>query len=76
MNSARISQTWWKVTESLPVAPTNSWLFGVMVMTLDWESIGCEFKYRHFCFSKERSSLISLILIQNRKNPVDWFITE
>ena len=33
-----------------------------MVMTPDWESVGCEFKYRTFCFWKEKPSLISLIL--------------
>ena len=26
--------------------PTNSWLFGVMVMNLDCELVGYEFKYR------------------------------
>ena len=44
------------------VSPTNSWLCNVVVMTLDWESEGCEFKYRNFCFWKERLCLISLIL--------------
>ena len=54
-----ISQVWLKVTESFYVSPTHSWLFGVMVMTPDWISVGCEFEYRNFCFWKERPSLIS-----------------
>ena len=33
-----------------------------MVMTSDSESVGCEFKYSNFCFWREKSSLISLIL--------------
>ena len=41
------------------VSPTHSWFFGVIVATLDWESVGCGFKYRNFCFQKERFSLIS-----------------
>ena len=74
MNSTRISQAWWKVTESFAVSPTHSCLFGVMVMGPDWESVGCTFEYRNYiCLSNERPSLISLILIQNRKNPIDWF---
>ena len=53
-----------KVTESFSVSPTHSFLFGVMVMTPDGESVGCEFEYRNFCFWKERPtcSLISLSL--------------
>ena len=39
------------------------WLFGVMVMTCDWESVGCEFEYK-----KEKSSLISLILNSKWEN--------
>ena len=39
-----------------------------MVITPDWELVGCEFKYRNFYFWKEGPSLISLIIIQNRKN--------
>ena len=37
---------------------------GIMVKTPDWESVGCEFKYRIFFgfFWKRNSSLISLIL--------------
>ena len=31
-------------------------------MTPESESVGCEFKYRNFCFWKENPSLISLIL--------------
>ena len=35
-----------------------------MVMTPDWEPVGCEFKYNTgiFSFLKEKPSLISLIL--------------
>ena len=29
---------------------THSWLFGVVVKTPGLESIGCQFKYRKFCF--------------------------
>ena len=44
--------------------PLNSWLFGVVVMTPDWESVGCKFKDSKgiFSFLKEKPSLISLIL--------------
>ena len=43
--------------------PTHSWLCGVVVMVPDWESVGCEFKYRNFfVFGKEKPSLICLIL--------------
>ena len=45
MNSTRISQAWLKVTESFSLSPTQSCLSGIMVMTPDWESVGCEFKY-------------------------------
>ena len=41
---------------------SHSWLFGIMVITSDWESMGYVFKYRNFCFWKEGPSLISLIL--------------
>ena len=41
MNSTRISQAWLKVTEIFSVSPI---LFGVMVMTPDWESVDCEFE--------------------------------
>ena len=44
------------------MSPTHSWLCGVVLKTPDWESVGCEFKYRIFCFWKEKPSLISLIL--------------
>ena len=43
------------------MSPTHGWLCGVVVMTPDWESVGCEFKYRNF-FWKEKPSQISLIL--------------
>ena len=59
MNSTRISQEWLKVTESFSVSPTHSWLFGVMFMTPDWESVVCEFE---FLFLERKYSLISLIL--------------
>ena len=49
-------------SESFSVSPTHTWLFGVMVMTPDWESVRYEFKYSHLYFWKERPSLISLIL--------------
>ena len=62
MNSTRISQAWLKAIESFSVSPTHSWFFGVMVMTPDWESVGCGFEYMYFSFWKERPSLISLIL--------------
>ena len=42
--------------------PTHSWLYAVMVITPNLELVGCEFEYRKFCFWKERTSLISLIL--------------
>ena len=42
MNSTRISEARLKVTESFSVSPTSSWLFDVMVMATDWESVGCE----------------------------------
>ena len=51
-----------KLSVSFSVSPTHSWLSGVMVKTPDWESVDCELKYRDFCFWKERSSVISLIL--------------
>ena len=70
MNSTRISWEWLKATDDFSVSITHSWLFGVMVMTPDWESVGCEFQYRNFCLWKERPSLTSLILIQNRKNQI------
>ena len=44
------------------VSPIHSWLFGVMVMTPVWESVGCEFKYRNVCSCKQSPSLIRLIL--------------
>ena len=50
MNSTRISQALLKATESFSVSNAHSWLCGVVVMTPDWESVGCEFKYRDFCF--------------------------
>ena len=50
MNSTGISQALLKVTESFSVSPTHSWLFGVMVMTSDWESVGCKFEHRNFGF--------------------------
>ena len=45
-----------------------------MVMTPDWESVSCEFKYRNFCFYKERFSLIRLIL--NSKYEKKQFLQE
>ena len=69
MNSTRISQASLKVTESISVPSTHSGLCGVVVMTSDWESVGCEFKYRSFCFWEEKPSLISLIL--NTKSEKD-----
>ena len=45
MNSTRISQAWLKVAESFSLSPTQSWLFGVMVVTPDLESVGCEKDY-------------------------------
>ena len=48
--------------ESFSASPTHSWLCGEVVMTPDWESVGCEFKYRNAFFWKEKPSLISLIL--------------
>ena len=38
------------VTESFSTSLIHSCLFGVMVTTPDWESVGCEFKYRNFGF--------------------------
>ena len=43
-----------------------------MVMTPDWQSIGCEFKYRNFSFSDEKLSLISVIL-NTKSEKHDWF---
>ena len=43
MNSSTISQARLKFTEGFSVSPTHSWLCGVMVMTPDWKSVGCEF---------------------------------
>ena len=66
MNSTRISQARLNVTESFSVSHSHSWLFGVMVKTLDCESVGCESKYRNFLFFwKEKPWLISLILNTN-----------
>ena len=48
------------------VSPTHSWLFGVMVMIPDYESVGCELKYRDFW---KRHSLISLILNSKYEKP-------
>ena len=50
MNSTGISQASLKVTESFSMSPTHSGLCGVVVMTSDWESVGCKFEYRNFCF--------------------------
>ena len=44
--------------ESFSASPTHSLLCGVVVMTPDWESVGCEFKYRNAFFLKEKPSLI------------------
>ena len=52
--------------------PTHSWLFDVMVMNPDWESVGSEFKYMDFCFRKERPCLISLILNLIIVNKLNW----
>ena len=71
VNSTKISQAWLKVTESFSVSSTHSWLCGVVVKTPDLESVGCEFKYRIFCFWKEKSSLISLIL-NTKSEKHDW----
>ena len=60
MNSTRISQARLKVTERFFVSPTHNWLFGVMVLTTDLESVGSDIGI--FVFWKERPSLISLIL--------------
>ena len=60
MNSTRFSQAWLKAAGSYP---THSWLCGVVVKILDWESVGSEIKYSNFCFFfKENPSLISVIL--------------
>ena len=58
-----------KATESFSVSPTHGWLFGVVVMTPDRESAGCEFKYRNSCLGKEKPRLISLILYLKWENP-------
>ena len=50
----------WIKLESFRMPASYSWLFGVMFMTPDWESVGCEFEYRNLYFLKERLSLISL----------------
>ena len=51
------------MTESFSGSATHSWFCCVVVKTSDWESVSCEFKYRNFfCFCKEKSSLISLII--------------
>ena len=78
MNSTRISQAWLKVTENFSMSPTHSWLFGVVVMTPDWESVGCEFKYSDILFfGKKKSSLISLILnTKSEKHDCLHFYTE
>ena len=40
-------------------------------MNPDWESVGCEFKYRiFFVFFAEMPSLITLTYIQNRKDTI------
>ena len=50
------------MTESLLCLPLTVGSVGVMVMTPDWESVGCQFKYRNFLFLIEMPSPISLIL--------------
>ena len=69
MNSTRTSHAWLKVTESFSVSTTHSWHFGVMVMTPDWESVGCEFNHGNFCLWKENPNLISLILNSKYEKP-------
>ena len=49
-NSTRISQAWLNVTGSIYVSPSHSWLYGVVVKTPDWKSVGNESKYRNFSF--------------------------
>ena len=44
-----------EVTESFSVSLTPSWLCGVVPMAPDWESVGCEFKYRNFCVYGKKS---------------------
>ena len=46
---------WLNTTNNFSVSPPppHSWLFGTMVMTPEWESVGCEFEYRDFCFWKK-----------------------
>ena len=48
------------VLKDFSVSPTHS--CGVVVKTLDWELVSYLFKYRNFCFWKEKSSVINLIL--------------
>ena len=45
-----------------------------MVMTPDWESVGCEFKYSTgtFIFLNEKPSLVSLILNTESEKHESW----
>ena len=54
----------WMLLKAFLYVPLTAASVGVMVMTPDWESVGCEFKHRIgiFRFWKEKPSLISLIL--------------
>ena len=54
----------WRLLKAFLCLPLTVGSVGVMVMTPDWESVGCEFKYSTgiFSFLKEKPSLINLIL--------------
>ena len=44
-----MTEDYWK----LFCVSTHSGLFGVMVMAPDWESVGCEFKYKKILFREK-----------------------
>ena len=48
----------WKLLKFFYVSLSQlCWLFSVMVMIPDWESVGCEFEYRDVCFFGKKGLL-------------------
>ena len=55
MNLTRISQASLKVTERFDCISHSQLALWVMVMNPDFESVGCEFKYKKFHFLKKKT---------------------
>ena len=53
-----MTDSYWKLFCDSPLIVGSA---GVMVMTPDWESVGCEFDTGIFSFLKEKPGLIRLI---------------